>query len=421
MNRLLELDGRLTSLSELHRTLETGISNTEVLAMAQSGQGPAIPTIRNERLIDNVRLARSVFLPNAYYGTRLAANQQVLVDIDTLGAKDIDLFVTDDAGIPKNRLSDDSTAQRTLQARQQGKKVIAIFGGSTIMGTGSRLPAFTIPSLVEQILSVKYQIDTVCINRGILGMTSQDSFNMLTAEILRSPPDCVVFYTGWNCAFNQSAIHALLETGLPAHRNHIYPGMSTRHIEHGVLLRRQFNMGQAWQRAIWLTVNKTLTQLAGIFASTGSRKILDTFLKYDPTVNHDFMTEVIETITSGNIEALAAQSAQDYLRIHRMADACCKTEKVGFFNFFQPCLSWGSKPMTTVEQHYVSNSPPMGGVQRKFYEQICAHHKPDFFHDLAGVFDAENKQVFIDTGHLNPYGNFMVAEKIADTLAPTLH
>ena len=420
MHRHNALDGHFTSMDEMRHALETGITNTDVLAWAQTLQGAAPPRLSNERLIDNVRLARSVFKPNAYYGTRLAANQRVLVDVDELGAGDLDLFVTDGEGIPKNRISDDNTTQRIARARQHGKKVIVFFGGSTIMGTGSRLPALSIPSLVEQILLIKFQIDTVCINRGILGMTSQDAFNILTAETLSTAPDCVIFYTGWNCVFNQSAIHALQQADSSALRSEIYPGMSTRHIEHGILLQNQFNTAAAWKRALWLTTNQALTRIANLFGSQLLRKRINQLLNADPMVNHTFMTEVIEAISTSQIDDIAAKSAKDYLRTHSLANLYCTAENTLFYNFLQPCLSWGDKTSTENEKNYLLNSPAMGQLHRKFYEQLLSLPKPEYFSDLSQVFEKVNKQTYIDTGHLNPYGNFLIAEKIASQIAPSL-
>ncbi len=420
MHRLQALDGCLTSMDDLRLSFESALTNEEVLALANTLPVGKLRSIKNERLIDNVLLARSVFTPNPYYGTRLASNQQILVDVDELGAKDIDLLMTDSEGITKNRVSDDNTSDRKIAARGMGKQVITFFGGSTTMGTGSRLPAFTIPSLVEQILLLKHQRDTVCINRGILGMTSQDSFNMLCADELRSPPDCVVFYTGWNCVFNQSAILALLSAKVNSEITGVHLGMSTRHIEHGMQLSRQFNTSSAWTRAIWLTLNRTLTKFSQLSHSKIVRKLLNRFLTSDPTVNHSFVPKLIETISQSNTDEIAQACAQDYLRLSRLAHACCHSEGVKFFNFIQPCLSWGNKPTTSIEQTYIANSPPMGDVQRKFYEQVASHSHPEYFHDLGRIFDSVSKQVYIDTGHLNPYGNFIVAEKIADQLATQL-
>jgi hypothetical protein len=62
----------------------------------------------------------------------------------------------------------------------------------------------------------------------------------------------------------------------------------------------------------------------------------------------------------------------------------------------------------------------MGGVQQKFYQQVMSQQKPEYFKDLSAVFDSVHKQTYVDTGHLNPYGNFIVAEKIADQLSFTL-
>lgn len=404
-------------MNEMRQTLADGISNTDVLALAQVARAGAIPSIRNERLVDNVLLARSVFKPNAYYGTRLAPDQCVLIDVNEFGGQAIDLFITDHAGLPKNRVSDPDTTQRVAQAREQGKKIIGMFGGSTTMGTGSRLPSLTIPSLVEQILLIKYRVEAVCINRGILGMSSQDSFNMLTADTFHAPLDCVIFYTGWNCAFNQSAIHALLATQQPSKLDEVFPGMSTRHIEHGIQLRAQFSQAAVWQRALWLTINNIVTKISTVFGSKRLRGLLNQGLRMDPTVNHSFMSEVIERLTTCDADDIAEKSSQGYQRLLRFAEACCKSEQVPFMNFLQPCLSWGNKPMTITEKDYVANSPVMGGVQRKFYDRVLASGQPYFFHNLGGIFDSVPEQVYIDTGHLNPYGNFIVAEKIADQIA----
>jgi hypothetical protein len=417
MHRLQALDGCLTLMDDLRASIESGLTNEDVLSIANTLPVEQIRSITNERLIDNVLLARSVFKPNPYYGTRLAADQQVLIDVDELGAGDIDLFMTDRDGITKNRVSDDNTQQRRDNARATKKKVITFFGGSTIMGTGSRLPAFTIPSLVEQILLLKHRIETVCINRGILGMTSQDSFNMLTADELCTPPDYVVFYTGWNCVFNQSAIRTLLNDEKKSKIFKTYPGMSTRHIEHGMQLGLQFDSSAAWKRAIWITINSALVRISKLLNSKKIRKVLNSLLKSDPTVNQSFVPEIIEEISHSDTDKIAIACAEDYLRLSRLAHACCESEGVKFLNFIQPCLSWGNKKMTPTEQEFKNSSPPMGGVQSKFYTHIASASSPEYFHDLGHIFDSVQRQVYIDTGHLNPYGNFIVAEKIADQIA----
>lgn len=417
MQRLQALDGHHTSLEALRTCIASGITNDDVRSVAQTLSNEKLRRITSERLIDNVTLARSVFKPNAFYGTRLAAHQNVLIDVDELGAKDIDLLMTDGEGIVKNRTTDYDTQKRRDQARASNKKIITFFGGSTIMGTGSRLPAFTIPSLVEQILFLKYQIDSVCINRGILGMTSQDSFNMLVADELRTPPDYVVFYTGWNCVFNQSSVLALLAEQSRSISSNTYLGMGTRHIEHGMHLNHQFNGAASFKRTVWLTINRMLTKIATLSRSKKYRTFLNHFLRLDPNVNHSFVPEIIESITHGDTQKIAKDCAQDYQRLSRLAQACCQAEGVEFFNFIQPCLSWGNKTMTPGEQEFVNNSPPMGGVQQAFYENVVSQTTEKYFHDLGHVFDSTPEQVYIDTGHLNQYGNFVVAEKIAAQIA----
>ena len=73
--------------------------------------------------------------------------------------------------------------------------------------------------------------------------------------------------------------------------------------------------------------------------------------------------------------------------------------------------------IVTAATRAFAKSPLLGGVQQKFYDRVLASPQPYFFHPLGEIFDAVPEQVYIDTGHLNPYGNFIVAEKIADQIA----
>lgn len=420
MHRLQALDGHHASLSALRSFVASGITNDDVQSVAQTLSAEKLRRITGDRLIDNVRLARSVFKPNALYGTRIAAHQNVLIDVDALGEDDIDLLMTDGEGIVKNRIHDKETRQRKDQARASHKKIVSFFGGSTIMGTGSRLPAFTIPSLVEQILLLKYQIDSVCINRGVLGMTSQDAFNMLVADELRMPPDFVIFYTGWNCVFNQSAALALLDDQSRSLFPDTYLGMSTRHIEHGIHLSQQFSRIACFKRALWLSINTALSALAVLSPSKKYRMFFNRILKLDPTVSHSFVPEIIESISLGNTHKIAMDCARDYLRIVKLAQACCQVERIEFLNFIQPCLSWGDKKLTLKEKDFLNQSPPMGGVQQAFYAEILTNDTPTYCHNLGNIFDFTEEQVYVDSGHLNPRGNLIVAEKIADIIAIAL-
>jgi hypothetical protein len=182
-------------------------------------------------------------------------------------------------------------------------------------------------------------------------------------------------------------------------------------------LHHQFSGAASFKRTVWLSINRILTKIATLFQNKKSRRIFNQFLRFDPNVSHSFVPEIIESISNGDTQKIAKDCAQDYLRLSRLAQACCQAEDVEFLNFIQPCLSWGNKTMTPGEQEFVNNSPPMGGVQKAFYENVVSQTTEKYFHDLGHVFDSTPEQVYIDTGHLNQYGNFVVAEKIADQLA----
>lgn len=62
----------------------------------------------------------------------------------------------------------------------------------------------------------------------------------------------------------------------------------------------------------------------------------------------------------------------------------------------------------------------MGGVQQAFYAEILTNDTPTYCHNLGNIFDFTEEQVYVDSGHLNPRGNLIVAEKIADIIAIAL-
>ena len=68
------------------------------------------------------------------------------------------------------------------------------------MGDGSMLPEYSIPSQVEKLLLYEFGVQSCCINFGVSGYSSLDSFNLLNTSIINDyKPDLILFYDGWNC------------------------------------------------------------------------------------------------------------------------------------------------------------------------------------------------------------------------------
>ena len=78
---------------------------------------------------------------------------------------------------------------------------LAIFGGSTIWGTGAR-DEFTIPSYVSKMVAEKYPHRFRVVNYGQDRYVSTQEVITLLREIqMDSVPDIAVFYDGYNDAF----------------------------------------------------------------------------------------------------------------------------------------------------------------------------------------------------------------------------
>ena len=116
---------------------------------------------------------RSFFVPNSTYGHMLGKSIDAIIN---LRENKPDLYCTDNHGVLKNSIVHSDHKQRVWYAKENQIPVILIFGGSTIMGQGSILPDFTIPSLIEEIYQNKFnQKKICCINFGVGGWSSLDS------------------------------------------------------------------------------------------------------------------------------------------------------------------------------------------------------------------------------------------------------
>jgi hypothetical protein len=160
-------------------------------------------------VLPNIHRTKHCIQAEPRYGCRLVPEKVFIIDNldvnENLNSISGNLYITDKKGRLKNNLSEPDTDLKIKIRRSKNSnlKIIAFFGGSTIMGDGAQLPQFSIPALVEKILNLEYGIDCICVNYGVLSWTMQDSFNLLTAEALKEKIDTVVFYSGWNFRYRK--------------------------------------------------------------------------------------------------------------------------------------------------------------------------------------------------------------------------
>ena len=116
-------------------------------------------------------------------------------------------------------------------------------------------------------------------------------------------------------------------------------------------------------------------------------------------------------------QEIITKSINEYKFIHESVTNFCNSNQIKFFHFFQPLVFFGKKNLTKDEIEWKKNGYSSGDPEifHKFYKSFL--EKKLNIIDLTNTFDDENKQTYIDSGHLNILGNFLVSKKIAKIIS----
>ena len=389
---------------------QASISDAELFTIATDLAGASLEVLYLNNDITNIRKARQLLRPSMRWGTSLKPSSTMLIEFPGPKNGRFDLICTDSKGIVRNKTH---YANDSIKPRFR----VAFLGGSTIMGTGSRKPEWTIPAQVEKELRSR-NIAVDCINFGVAGMTSRDSLAQLIDVVLPLKPDLVVFYTGWNCAFNFH-LNAYLNSSDAFASDAIHPGLGSRQVELMQLLSKSFDLSASVPRLLWLLGNKLTTKLKEFSSSAWLHSAIHNLRGIDPTLNNNIWSDWIRAI-SGEQVAFLQDAASQYLRIMNTAAAICAEEDVAFLGFFQPNLFWGAKHLTNDEKRFIASEPVDPDSQLGFYKAVMEQDTEKKIIDLSQTFSDERRQIYIDTGHMNPLGNYIMAKTIARHLKKSL-
>ncbi len=262
---------------------------------------------------------------------------------------------------------------------------IAMFGGSTMWGTGAR-DEFTIPSYVSKKLAEKYPHRFTITNYGELGYVSTQELISLLREIQASRiTDIAVFYDGYNdtiAAFQERV------AGVP---------------QNEVNRRREFNL-----------LNRVrIRDLYGVaLAGTNTSQLLH-------SVGQSIWPEAGQpALDATESVALARDVITVYMRNMETMRALANHFGFRCQFFWQPTV-FTKEPRTRSEERVRRGREPM----RPFFEHVDETVKRSTalsglsdFHDLAEVFDGHNQTVFIDPGHTTELANEIIAREIVGRL-----
>lgn len=410
-------------IDQIKKSCQSVFSQKELIDIAKSQPEKFEGVINSFGLLNNIHRAKRCIQAEPRYGSRLVPEKVFIIDNFDINNNPNgtanNLYITDKKGRLKNNLYEPDTDLKisTRKSKNPNLKVIGFFGGSTIMGDGAQLPEFSIPALVEKILNSEYGIDCVCVNYGVLGWTIQDSFNLLTAEALKEKLDTVIFYSGWNCIRDFIITESLKKTNPFDDKFRIVDGSSNRQIGFNHYLYHRFSPLK--------NLKLTLTTFINLLASYGLMWIpiqpLQGYLaraipKYFP-VQEDLTEYIIKSIQKNTVTDLSNEAVKHYRHIDKMAKFCSQNNSSSYLSYFQPLLYFGKKKLSPEEKVIFELFNHHSEYYQKFYSIIKDHLSEDEIVDLTGLFDNHSEQLYIDMGHLNKMGNFVVAEKIARDLS----
>ncbi len=379
-------------------------------------------------ITDDIKRSRTFFHPNAYFGYRLGKNMLTLSPTNL--SRELDLYFTDRNGVLKTDVEQDLSAlELANKAKSEKKPVIAFFGGSTMMGDGSRVPGFTIAAQVEKLLFLKFGLQTCCINFGVAGTSSIDALNILDSDVLNQyHPDMVIFYDGWNCSTQYLFKAVIAQSPSLNKKIGIYDRQSLFSIVHDLYLAKSFNAFWLFKYCLTISAIQVLSKGIRFFKNKALSKFLTRCAQRLPVfhgkqaIYHDIYHGLThEKVSLDSVVKLAAES---YSRIHESARKHCEIEGVQFLSFFQPHQDLGRKTLTDTEKRNGEASRSMlmsADVYKTFHRHLCEDlfKRPGYF-DLTDCFQDIEKEVYIDDGHINRYGNYLVADRISDAVQQNL-
>lgn len=395
--------------AEFERALAEVASSSSFL-----GRGDA------SEFLSEVARWRRFFTPSALYGHRLGEDVSILSRYPF--AEHDDLLITDRSRVTRNGVNGMDSTERVRAARARSAPVIGFFGGSTVQGYGARLPEYTIPAQVEQILTVRYGIDAVCLNYGVAGWTCVESLHLLVHEA-SAKVDVAVFYDGWNCCnelFLRElvSIRRVVSPDLPA----VFPGTSLHHVEQDFVGGLYFRARHLAERSVRLAINRLFTALSSSKGESAIRRLLNILLQRHFTlVDRRLLRESLDRVSlSPNEEGeIVRRIAEDYLQTHRKIARWCDACGICLIHALQPLLPNSAKTVTPREERFRRSGLPWGRPHVPVLFREAIRGQPGMV-DLSDILDEVEGEMFVDVGHLNLRGNFHVAVRLADLLAKQL-
>ena len=372
-----------------------------------------IGIIGNAITVSEIRRTRRFAHPNAIYGLRYVPGAVAAGNHRPRAG--LDLYVVGRDG----HMSNSSIAGRSDgDGAADDRPLIAMFGGSTMMGMGSRLPEFSIPALTEQILHHKHGITARCKNYGIGGTTSVEALSLLLHEVAPLGPRVNLFYDGWNDCSYFTTLAALAADAQSPLSLAARQAVDLRQLELNVTMPTLSSPGRALGLATRLGASWLASGVGDVLPAALRRPIHGLTARMIPLGIHREFARLRGSSSDDRLVDAVPEAAGKFASIHAVARFVSASCGAMFIHALQPLTLWGRKPLTEREREYAQNGYSTGSTAafHPFKRRVLDVLGEELI-DLTEIFAEEPDELYTDSGHLNRLGNLIVASNLATTIA----
>jgi lysophospholipase L1-like esterase len=259
---------------------------------------------------------------------------------------------------------------------------VFVFGGSTIWGVGAP-DDMTIPAYIQAELDTRHDGSVCVVNFGELGYVSTQEVIRLSLELREGNiPDMAVFYDGLN------EVYAAYQNGKAGEHQNL------EYIAGRYELRPQAPpLLELWWHSNTFKVLQQVRQPAPPAQGYGRAGV--------------------------TLDSLSQDILQTYTGNRRLVAALAQTYEFEYAFFWQPDLTVSQKELDMEEQQIINAlSQPLIDLYRAVYEQAARINEAHFY-NIADALDDRTGLLWIDSFHIIPEGNAIIANKIMDAITGT--
>jgi lysophospholipase L1-like esterase len=257
---------------------------------------------------------------------------------------------------------------------------IIIIGGSTVFGSGLSNDKQTIPYELNKIFDKKYT-NVEVINAGISSITSFEELYHFKEKLIHLKPDLMIFYDGHNdVEYRKTSDPEILNI-----ENELKIKDFQKYLRSPVVIYRY----------VLLPIIDSQTE-----------NVMDINNSINTTNSNSYNFQLSNSITS-----LWHKHITEFCEI-------AKNEQIKSIVIIQPSLNQNKKPLSEYEKNiYVKDNHT-----KKTFDMLI--QKSDSLtncskvYDFTNVFENTFSGVYVDSVHLNNYGNKIIAEKIYEKILP---